>query len=90
MLTVFTRCANCDEQVTVEVSRNESVSNKYYCVKCCSEGTTALATMPVIRGFGDYNSTNTETKTVYQEPVKNAEEKALDELKEFCVGVQYG
>lgn len=80
MLTVFTRCANCDEQVTVDVSRNESVSNKYYCTKCCASGTVNTTALV----FAEYNNL-TETKVTYTKSVKSAEEKALDELKEFCL-----
>lgn len=85
-LTVFTKCENCDKSVVVQVNKDDPLDRKYYCTDCCTSGTvidttgnTALVAMPVIKGFGDYPT------TVNAKPVKTLEEKALDELKEFCL-----
>jgi len=82
MLTVFTTCDKCDKQVTVNVNPDDSLDNKYYCTHCSCSGTTNSTAIVRIDGFKRDNIVE-----VKQEPVKSSEEKALDELKEFCVGV---
>lgn len=77
-MTVISHCQKCGATIIAEVDNLEWTHGlKYICSECL--GTDAQAVFPYIRGFRKELPANTYV------PYKSAEEKALEDLKEFCI-----
>lgn len=85
-MTVITNCKGCGEQVTVDVDNTVDYKNGIQsCPKC--ENRVSNASVIVNRNgisvdSSAYTNDATASTTVV---VKTAEERALDELKAFCI-----
>lgn len=83
-ITVISYCQTCGATIIAEVDNKEWVHDlKYICSECL--GTDAQTVFPYIRGFRKELPAATVDAANTYVPYKSAEEKALEQLKEFCI-----